>query len=143
MEGKLLFYVAELKAVIIHLCSSRGCFLCGFSFFVHAYLFICASVDMRAGPSLQPLLPSHINQALASSTGLQGTYVSLGHALHVHQLCSAHPYPYSPGDLAPNLNSDTYHSVLHITLFFISPLNWYNIIVYQCNRNGLVSFTYK
>ena len=27
---------------------------------------------MRAGPHLQPLLPTHINQALESSTGLQG-----------------------------------------------------------------------
>ena len=53
--------------------SSRGCFLCGFSFFVHAHLYVCASVDMRAGPALQPLLPSHISQALASSTGLQGS----------------------------------------------------------------------
>jgi mediator of RNA polymerase II transcription subunit 13 len=51
--------------------SSRGCFLCSFSFFVHAHLYVCASVDMRAGPSLQPLLPSHVSQALASSTGLQ------------------------------------------------------------------------
>ncbi|CAI8023038.1 Mediator of RNA polymerase II transcription subunit 13-like [Geodia barretti] len=51
--------------------SSRGCFLCSFSFFVHAHLYVCASVDMRAGPALQPLLPSHVSQALASSTGLQ------------------------------------------------------------------------
>lgn len=39
---------------------------------MHAHLYICASVDMRVGPSLQTLLTSHINQALASSTGLQG-----------------------------------------------------------------------
>lgn len=66
----LSWYSSTTPAVFYF--SSRGCFLCGFSFFVHAHLYICASVDMKAGPSLQPLLPSHINQALASSTGLQG-----------------------------------------------------------------------
>ena len=52
--------------------SSRGVFLCSFSFFIHAHLFICASVDLRCGPSLQPLVKTHISQALASSNGLQG-----------------------------------------------------------------------
>eukprot|EP00731_Ephydatia_muelleri_P022484 Em0015g67a len=51
--------------------SSRGVFLCSFSFFIHAHLFICASVDLRCGPSLQPLVKTHISQALASSNGLQ------------------------------------------------------------------------
>ena len=50
----------------------RGCFLCSFSFFIHAHLYICASVDLRAGPALQPLLPTHLHQALASSSGMQG-----------------------------------------------------------------------
>ena len=68
--------------------SSRGCFLCSFSFFVHAHLYICASVDMRAGPHLQPLLPSHINQALESSTGLQGMFVTLAPTLGDIHVCT-------------------------------------------------------
>lgn len=51
--------------------NSKGVFLCSFSFFIHAHLFICASVDLRCGPGLQPLVKTHINQALASSNGLQ------------------------------------------------------------------------
>ena len=71
----VLRYISEFYTLTLFSPSSRGCFLCSFSFFVHAHLYVCASVDMRAGPALQPLLPSHVSQALASSTGLQGTCV--------------------------------------------------------------------
>ena len=40
---------------------------------------------MRAGPHLQPLLSSHINQALESSTGLQG----MSDNDHVSTCCNA------------------------------------------------------
>ena len=53
---------------------SRGCFLCNFSFFIHAHRYICASVDVRAGPALQLLQADHLHQALASSSGMQGIY---------------------------------------------------------------------
>ena len=112
----------------------RGCFLCNFSFFIHAHRYICASVDVRAGPALQLLQASHLHQALSSSSGMQGMNLMYMYIRHGPQVIYMYMYVYSMCTVFTSEHGVEFMSLGSIFNACLDQLpnrqyNWYTLIV--------------